>query len=403
MKKILFLGAANFQMPPIIYAKEKGYYTITCDNRPENPGHKVSDEAYIISTIDKEAVLSLAKLRNIDGILTYGSDVSAPTVAYVCSNLGLPGNPIKAIETLTNKGKFRDFLNSSGIQKIEYKIFKETAKKDALEYALNCKLPMMVKPVDAAGSKGVSVLSKHTDVLRIINYAFDESFSKTIIIEEYFCKSGKQVCGDGFFDNGKIQHIFFGDGHFYDDGLHLAPWGETFPSTHNPAHLAKARWKIEKILNMVGFVKGAFNFDVLIDERGESFVIEIGPRNGGNYIPTIIDLKYGIDMIAGSVESAINRDFLLNDVIDESCYFYAGYMMHTKSQYGKFIAYHINDNLKSKIYKINEYLDVNNNVYPFIKANNAIANVILKFHSFYEMLNMFENINDYVNICVQEE
>jgi len=124
-KKILFLGAACFQIPSIKYALSKGYYTITCDNRKENPGHKIADKSYFVSTIDREAVLKIAKDEKIDGILSFASDVSTPTAAFVSKTLGLPGNPIETIRILTDKEAFRKFLNKSGIQKTYYKSFED--------------------------------------------------------------------------------------------------------------------------------------------------------------------------------------------------------------------------------------------------------------------------------------
>ena len=102
-KRILFLGASQFQMAPIVYAKEQGYYVITCDYLPDNPGHKFADEYHNVSTTDKEAVLELAKKMHIDGIVAYASDPAASTQAYVGNKLGLPSNPYTSVMILTRK------------------------------------------------------------------------------------------------------------------------------------------------------------------------------------------------------------------------------------------------------------------------------------------------------------
>ena len=92
-----------------------GFYTVTCDYLPENPGHKFADEYYNVSTTDKEAVLSLAKKLQIDGIVAYASDPAAPTAAYVAEKMGLPGNPYESVKILTEKDLFRDFLHNHGL------------------------------------------------------------------------------------------------------------------------------------------------------------------------------------------------------------------------------------------------------------------------------------------------
>ena len=80
-KKVLLLGGSHFQVPSVKTAKQLGYYVITCDYLPNNPGHKYADEYHNVSTTDKEAVLKLAKELKIDGIVCYASDPAAPTAA----------------------------------------------------------------------------------------------------------------------------------------------------------------------------------------------------------------------------------------------------------------------------------------------------------------------------------
>ena len=107
-KRILFLGGSKFQIPPIVYAKEQGHYVITCDYLPDNPGHAFADEYHNVSTTDQEAVLELAEILKVDGIVAYASDPAAPTQAYVCNKLGLPSNPYDSVEILARKDYFRD-------------------------------------------------------------------------------------------------------------------------------------------------------------------------------------------------------------------------------------------------------------------------------------------------------
>ena len=113
-KKILFLGAAPTQIPPLEYARAQGHHVITCDYLPENPGHKLAHEQYNVSTTDKEAVLDLAQRLQIDAIVAYASDPAAPTAAYVAEKMGLPGNPYQSVLTLARKDLFRAFLKENG-------------------------------------------------------------------------------------------------------------------------------------------------------------------------------------------------------------------------------------------------------------------------------------------------
>jgi hypothetical protein len=111
MKKILFLGGAPSQLPPIKYALEQGHHVITVDYLPENPGHKLAHTYYNVSTTDKDAVLEVAKAENIDGIVAYASDPAAPTAAYVAEKLGLSG--MNRLRYWPGKTCFATFLPST--------------------------------------------------------------------------------------------------------------------------------------------------------------------------------------------------------------------------------------------------------------------------------------------------
>ena len=183
MKKILLLGGSYFQVPSVKKAKELGYYTITCDYLPDNPGHKYADEYHNVSTTDKEAVLKLAKKLNIDGIVCYASDPAAPTASYVAEKLGLPGHPYKSVEILSNKDLFRKFLAENGFNTPFAKGYTnvENAKKDWILF----KKPIMVKPVDSSGSKGITKIEHIEELDNAFEYALNFTRAKRIVIEEY--------------------------------------------------------------------------------------------------------------------------------------------------------------------------------------------------------------------------
>lgn len=109
----MLLGGNYYQMTATKAAKDLGCHVISVDYLPDNPAHKFADEYYNVSTTDRKAVLELAKKLKIDGIWSYASDVSAPTVAYVAEKLGLPTYPLKVVEILTNKDLMRDFLRKN--------------------------------------------------------------------------------------------------------------------------------------------------------------------------------------------------------------------------------------------------------------------------------------------------
>ena len=154
MKRIMLLGGSAEQIIAIKYAKEQGYYTILCDYLIDNPGQYYCDEYHCVSTTDKEAVLRVAKQMNIDGIVAYSSEPATATAAYVANKLNLPSNPYESVLILSNKNLFRDFLMNNGFNCPKARSFK--SKSEAMDCLTDFQFPIMVKPVDSSGSRGVS-------------------------------------------------------------------------------------------------------------------------------------------------------------------------------------------------------------------------------------------------------
>ncbi len=394
MKRILFLGAAHFQIPPIEYARQAGYYVLTCDARPDSPGHCLAHESHNVSTVDHRGVMELATSRAVDGLVACGSDVSALTAAVVASALELPGAATEAVEILTRKSLFRQFLSRTGLQQQRYGVFCRDDIGAAAAFAKDFGAAAVIKPVDSSGSKGVSVVHSAADIDSALAYAYSESRSGEVIIEEYVPKSGTQVCGDGYMEKSKLAFIELGDGHFHDkDGL-LAPFAETFPSTHSKASLDLLARKVETILAAVGYDKGPFNLDAIITRGGEPFIIEIGPRSGGNFIPAAIRRQTGVDLVAAAVEGCLDRAFVLDTTRVRSDRVFASYMLHSRSG-GTYRAMHVDPALCPNIVETNLYLKQGARVPPFRTARDVIGNLILSFASQAEMLDRVANFGAY--------
>ena len=185
-KRILFLGGAASQIPPIKYAKEQGHYVITCDYLPENPGHKYADEYYNVSTTDKEAVLDLARKLKIDGIVAYASDPAAPTQAYVGNKLGLHSNPYESVLILTRKDLFRDFLKKNNFYVPKSASFYSFT--EAKKWLDELKMPIIVKPIDSSGSKGIRKIETIDAFESAFEYALQFSREKKITVEEFLVR-----------------------------------------------------------------------------------------------------------------------------------------------------------------------------------------------------------------------
>ncbi|MBU3014057.1 ATP-grasp domain-containing protein [Poseidonibacter lekithochrous] len=396
-KKILFLGGSKFQIPPIKYAKEQGHYVITCDYLPENPGHKYADEYHNVSTTDKEAILELAKKLNIDGIVAYASDPAAPTQAYVGNKLGLPSNPYKSVEILARKDLFRDFLEKHNFLVPKSKSFYKL--KDGKDWIEELTFPIIVKPVDSSGSKGVTKVENKDDLSKAFEYALTFSREKKIVLEEFFVRDGYQVAGDGFVVDGKLAFRCWANEHFDKLCNPLVPIGESFPSIMNNYTLEQCHMETQRLLDLLGIKIGALNFDFHYNKNGDFSFLELGPRNGGNLIPEVIKYSTNVDLIKYTVDSALGLD--CSDLeMKETKSFYSSYMLHSLTD-GIIKDIWYSDKIKSNIIEKMIDVKIGDIVYKFNGSNHTLGTMIMKFKTQEEMLEKMDNMEKYLKVIVE--
>ncbi len=399
MKKVLLLGGAYSQIPSIKKAKELGYYTITCDYLPDNPGHKYADEYYNVSTTDKEAVLELAQKLKIDGIVAYASDPAAPTAAYVAEKMGLAGHPYKSVEILSNKDLFRKFLKENGFNTLRANGFDnlEEAKKDWD----NFKKPVMVKPVDSSGSKGITKINDISELENAFNYALTFSRAKRIVIEEYIEADNGQILGEGFSYNGSLDVCLF-IRHKFDSKAEnpYTPEGGILPIDLSENIQESIRNDIQKVLNILNMKTGAYNFEIRINNE-KIYLMEIAPRNGGNMIPQLIKQATGFDMVEATIKSAVGDVKKIDKQVfyPSNCCSY--YVIHSNSN-GVLKKITVDIDFKNNnLVKFYQFVNEGDNVSTFTGAHGAIGIMILKFETKDEMLEKMDNMGKYVKVIVE--
>ncbi len=397
-KRILFLGASQFQIAPILYAKEQGHYVITCDYLPSNPGHKFADEYHNVSTTDKEAVLKLATKLKIDGIVAYASDPAAPTQAYVGNKLGLPSNPYDSVMILTRKDYFRDFLKEHDFLVPKSKSFYDL--EEAYSWFLELEKPVIVKPVDSSGSKGVSKVNVRGELKRAFNYALEFSREKKVVLEEFFYRDGYQVAGDGFVVDGKLVFRSWANEHFDKLSNQFVPIGESFPSIMNKENVLKAHSETERLLTLLNIKSGALNFDFHFNKEGEFSFLELGPRNGGNLIPEVIKYATGVDLVKYTVDAALGMDCSSLSMVEPTG-FYSSYILHALKD-GEVEDIWYSDEIKKNIIEENIFINIGDKVTKFNGSHATLGTMIMKFDTQEEMLEKMDNMEKYLKVIIKE-
>lgn len=398
MKKLLILGAMEMHVPLILRAKELGLYVITCDYIPENPGHKLADEAYYDSTTDLDAVLQLAEKLKIDGIMTYNSDPAAPTAAYVAEKLGLPGNPYETVKIMSEKNLFRDFLHKNGLNVPRFGNFSDS--EDVINHLSEFSLPIIIKPVDSSGSKGVTVVYDKEKVKEAVESALSKSRCKKFIVEEFIEPIGRQLHGDGFIEDGKITFLYLGDHHFDSSINDLVPYSTTYPTEHSKDVVEECRNQIQQFISKVGFKNGGFNVELRVSKKdGKVYIIDIGARNGGNFTPKVIEYGSGFNFLDRAIKVALGEPFI-GIGKTEKIYDFVSYLILHSPRNGVLNGCTLSEDLEKRVLEKHIYVKSGDKIESFLGANAALGVLIMHYESRDIMNSIVDNFNNLYEVDI---
>ncbi|MBQ3022813.1 MAG: ATP-grasp domain-containing protein [Clostridia bacterium] len=401
MKKIMLLGGSAQQIIAIEKAKELGYFTVLCDYLPDNPGQYIADKFYQVSTTDKEAVLDVAKKENINGILSYASDPAAPTAAYVAEKMKLSGSPYESVEILCNKDLFRAFLSENGFCTPLAKGYSNMEEGLCDIERGVFKLPVIIKPVDSSGSKGVGKVSGVSDAKEKLEYAMSFSRGGKIIVEEFVEKFGYQIAGDGLSIDGKLVFRYFANDHFNPKCVNpFVPISASFPYNMPKEVHEKIHSEIQRLITLLDMRSTTYNFDIRIDKDYNVYLMEIAPRDGGNYIPQIIKYATGVDLVEYSVRTAMGEEIQPPASMEGDGYF-AYYAVHSLED-GILKEVVIDEAVqKNNIVENHILKNPGDEIKAFTGANTTLGILLMKFDTMQQMLDMMDNSDKWINVVLE--
>lgn len=390
------LGGSIYQTYAIKEAVKLGYYVITCDYLPGNPGHKFAHEYHNVSTTDKEAVLALAKDLKVDGVVAYASDPAAPTAAYVCEKLGLPTSPFKSVEILSKKHLFRKYLTENGFNVPKANSY--TRFEEAEQDLENFHLPVMVKPVDSSGSKGVNKLTDPAQLKLFFEDALSYSRDKIVLIEEFIVKNGPQISGDAFSVDGKLVFHCLGN-EFYSTKVDkdFAPLGECWPTVMPQEVINTLAEDLQRLITSLGMKSNAYNVEAIYGEDGKVYILELGARSGGSLIPQVTALATGVDMVPYVIKAAMGED--CSDLkMAPVKGFWSNYMAHS-NETGLYDGVEYQKEFGEK-HLVDYVTDTRpgDPIHKYRDAQDCVGELILKYDSQKEMFDIIDNMDKYFRI-----
>lgn len=384
-KKLMLLGGLRYLLPVIESAHKLGYYVITCDYLPDNIAHKYSDEYHNVSIIDKEAVLALAKELQIDGIMSFAVDPGVVTAAYVQEQMGLPAfGPYESVCILQNKDRFRNFLTQHGFNVPKAKGFASIEEAMAEKYWYPW--PVIVKPTDSAGSKGVTRVDRLEDLRPALEVAFVHSLSKRVIVEEFIEKAGCSSDTDSFSVDGELKFVSFSAQRFDEHAPNpYTPSAYSWPSTMTAEQEAELTSEIQRLLKLLGMRTSIYNIETRVGTNGKPYIMEVSPRGGGNRLAEMLRFATGVDLITNAVRAAVGDEVV---AVEQKPYngHWAEVILHADKD-GHFFSLDMDSVFKEKhVKQIDLWVKKGDKVSAFRGANDAIGTLVLQFETEEELI-----------------
>ena len=396
-KKLMLLGGLRYLLPVIEEAHKLGAYVITADYLPNNIAHKYSDEYCNVSIIDKEAVLAKAKELNIDGILSHAVDPGVVSAAYVAEQMGLPfQTSYRAACILQDKSFFRQFLMDNGFNCPHAKGY--TSVEAALKDVDYFNWPVIVKPVDSAGSKGVTKVVDPKELRSAIEFALSCSISKNFIVEDFLDIVGFQSSADIFTVEGKLVYPAYSDQLFDKDAANpYTPAIEIWPASMEQTYQDDLTNQLQRLFTLLDVKTGIYNVESRLCSNGKAYIMEVSPRGGGNRIAELQDMATGQSLIRAEICKALS---LPMEKIKEPEYdgVWCNYILHSSVE-GTFESIDINSTFEQKYIKDKGFIvNKGDHIVPFTGANTSLGTLFLRAETREELDRELKRIGENVKI-----
>ena len=396
-KSLLVLGGAEKTVPLVRHALARGHRVVLCDQNPANPCRTLASEFVEVSTIDRDAVLAAARARGASGVVAFGSDIMAVEAAWLAGQLGLPGNPSDAVDIMGRKDRFRAFLAEQGFPVPGCRSVEDMAVVNWPASGL--RLPVIVKPVDGAGSTAVIRVDRWADLPPAFHAAQSASRSNRVIVEEFITRAHPHmIAGDAFVVDGRVTFWGLLDSHRAASAAPCLPTGTSWPVSLDAARQEQVRQQVQALVTALGLRFGPLNLELMFGEDSALYIIEVAARNGGNAIPELLAAATGVDLIAALVAASLGEPVDLRP--NRQGGWLANYMIHSPVA-GRFAGVEIAPRLAP--YVEGMVLDVRpgDPVRAFDRAPHAIGTLWLRFPDAAIQQALLTRVPMLVTVCVK--
>lgn len=397
-KRLMLLGGLRYLLPVIDAAHKEGYYVITCDYLPDNIAHKYSDEYCNVSIIDKEAVLSKAQELEIDGIMSFAVDPGVVTAAYVAEKMGLPfAGSYESVKILQNKDLFREFLTENGFNTPMSGGYDDY--QQAIDEISKFEFPIIVKPTDSAGSKGVTRVDRLDELEHAFYHAKSNSISGRVIIEEFIEKKGCSSDTDSFSVDGQLKVVTFSAQRFDNEAANpYTPSAYSWPSTFTQNDEEYLTKELQRLINLLDLKTSIYNIETRVGANGKPYIMEVSPRGGGNRLAEVVRYGTGVDMIGAYVRASVGDPVGDLDQREFNGH-WAEVILHS-GQTGVFQSLSIDSRFSKNVIETDLWVEPGDMVHDFNGANDAIGTLVMKFENADDMEYAISNVASWCKVNV---
>lgn len=301
-RKLAIIGASEFQNPLILKAKDMGLETHVFAWAAGDVGEASADFFYPISIDDIELITEKCREIGIDGVCSIGTDLGNVTVSAVASALGLCANSPECVRVSTNKHAMRESFARNGDPSPKSRQVVKGGNLDGLDLVY----PIIVKPVDRSGSRCITKLFDAAGLEGAVDKAIDVSFAKAAVVEEFF--EGIEYSVE--YISWRGQHHFLALTRKFTTGApHFIETGHIEPADVPDELLNRIKAVVSHALDGLGVEYGASHSEILVNERGDIRIVEIGSRMGGDCIGSdLVFLSTGVDFLAAVISVALGEE-----------------------------------------------------------------------------------------------
>lgn len=312
-KRLLLLEGGILAKDIINKAHQLGIYVILANwySVEDAPAKAFADKEYTVNIFDIPAMMKIIQDERIDGIFTAYTDSHLHIYENLCREANLPCfTTADMVDIMVKKDVFKAHCREAGLPVIDE--YDATKLKNDEEYRNRVEYPIIIKPVDNSGARGISICHDSSNLFEALERGLEFSKSKTVVVEKYLRGglTGGYCLADFMIQNGKVYFCDSCDKPANDDDKNNVnlPGAYIYPSRNNDLIRETLMGGVQKFVNNIGYQNGLLCLE-LIHSGGKIYIIEAQFRYGAKYQEVFLNKEYGFDQLAVLLKLAIDGDF----------------------------------------------------------------------------------------------